>query len=40
MGLCHWKFDGLSIGWGTIDTSAAIERGLADPEYVRHAAGR
>ncbi|MCM1967436.1 hypothetical protein [Streptomyces sp. G1] len=22
--VCHWKFDELSIGWGTIDTTAAI----------------
>ncbi|MEU8404299.1 hypothetical protein AB0C28_54800 [Nonomuraea sp. NPDC048892] len=22
--ICHWKFDELSIGWDTIDTTAAI----------------
>ncbi|MGW2397276.1 hypothetical protein ACWCYY_12055 [Kitasatospora sp. NPDC001664] len=37
---CHWKFDELSIGWGTIETSAAIAGWPADPEYVHHAAGR
>ncbi|MFB9366005.1 hypothetical protein [Kitasatospora albolonga] len=36
--LCHWRFDELSIGWGTIDTSAAIagwEESEFTPEWSR-----
>ncbi len=31
--ICHWKFDELSIGWGTRDTTAAIT-GWESPDFT------
>ncbi|MFI6937708.1 hypothetical protein ACIBI4_00435 [Streptomyces sp. NPDC050418] len=31
--ICHWKFDELSIGWNTIDTTAAIT-GWEDSDFT------